>query len=164
MSKTNYMMIEQTALKPWREDVDIVDAALVNHVHVRLSRRAKQRIVVHEGVQCVWIHYPTVRGENWLLQLKDRTLSARFTKLVNLGLLIRRQISLKSGKGSRTYYGISDVLKKQYEELDDRVDRDHADLINIEGTHPQQNAGHSYEAQNGPGGSFYYQAGEYENE
>jgi len=129
MSQTNLIVIEQASLAPWREDLDILDLALINHVHVRLTRRARQRVIIHEGVQCVWIHYPTIRAENWTITLSDRRLSARFLKMVKLGLLVKKQVSQGEGKGSKTYYGISEMLKKRFEEIDNRKDQDHGEVL-----------------------------------
>ena len=93
MARTHIIRIEQAALEPWREDIDIIDAALIHHVLVRLTRRLNQRTIVYEGEPCVWVHYPTVRAENWLINLGQEALKKRFKKLVKLGLLISKQQS-----------------------------------------------------------------------
>jgi hypothetical protein len=118
MAKTRTIVIDQEALEPWAQDIDLIDAALIHHVTVRLTRRAKQHIISPEGIPLAWIHYPTVRAENWLLSIDDRSLQRRFQKLVRLKMLIRRQISLGREKGSRTYFGISEKLKERFEETD----------------------------------------------
>jgi hypothetical protein len=119
MAKTRTIVIDQEALEPWARDIDLIDAALIHHVTIRLTRRAKQHIISPEGIPLAWIHYPTVRAENWLLSIDDRSLQRRFQKLVRLKLLIRRQISLGREKGSRSYFGISEELKARFEETDE---------------------------------------------
>ncbi|MBA7645337.1 hypothetical protein ES703_53092 [subsurface metagenome] len=122
-AKTKVITVEQEALKPWRGKIDLIDAALINHVIVRLFRRKHQKIILHKGQPLAWINYPTVRAENWLIDLTDRGLQSRFAKLADLGLLIRTQLSVGdngSGKhrGSRAYYGIGLALKARFEDMD----------------------------------------------
>ncbi len=120
-ARTKIIVIEQEALEPWKGQVDLADAALLNHVVVRLTRRMHQKVVLHEGEPCVWVHYPTVRAENWLIDFTDRGLQARFAKLVRLGLLIRTQLSVSNNgtcRGSRAYYGIGPALKARLEAVD----------------------------------------------
>ena len=137
MAKTQIIYLDQAALEPWREDIDIIDAALLHHVQVRLTRRVRQKIIVHAGVQCVWVHMPTVRRENWMLPLSEIALGKRFSKLVKLGLLVRKQVSQGTGKGSKSYFGISELLKRRFEELDSRRSSEPFD--------PSQNTPHSYD-------------------
>lgn len=119
MAKTRTIVIDQEALEPWAANIDLIDAALIHHVTIRLTRRARQSIISPAGIPLVWIHYPTVREENWLLDIDDRTLRRRFQKMVRLKILIRRQVALGREKGSRSYYGISEELKTRYEEIDE---------------------------------------------
>lgn len=141
-AKTIVIVAEQAVLEDWKGDVDIIDAALIWHVHVRATRRANQRSVKADGVPCYWVHYPTLRKENWMITLSDKALSRRFTKLVRLGLLVRKQVSLKNGKGSRAYYGESNLLKTAREE----VDAGRYDAAVESPTHTAQMLPHSYDA------------------
>ena len=132
MAKTSLILIEQKVLEPWKGQLDIYDAALINHVHVRLSRRKNQKTIIHEGVSCVWIHYPTVREENWLIDLGPDAIKKRFAKLAKLGLLVHKRVSHGKDKGSQSFFGISDLLKGQYEKADQgdedtRAEKDQGD-------------------------------------
>lgn len=150
-TRTTIIIIQQEALEPWKGRVDLVDAALLNHVICRLTRRLHQKIVMYKGEPCVWIHYPTVRSENWLIDFTDRGLQARFAKLVELGLLIRRHRSVSNDgrcKGSRSYYGIGSALKARFEAVDsaevvDNPNTDpHGDAARYD---PHGDVAHSYE-------------------
>jgi hypothetical protein len=131
MPKTRTIVIDQEALEPWAQDIDLIDAALIHHVTIRLSRRAQQHIISPAGIPLVWIHYPTVRAENWLLSIDDRSLQRRFQRLVRLGLLLRRQVSLGREKGSRTYFGVSEKLKARFEEADSGHGKGKLDLTKM---------------------------------
>lgn len=132
--RTNRIMIEQTALelfryhygvragKPVKERLDMIDAALVNHVFSRLAIRAHQDKICHNGTSFVWVHYPTVREENWLLEsLGDRALRSRFAKLVRFGILVAyRKAKRTKGqyKGSKAYFALSEAFRERLEEVE----------------------------------------------
>ncbi len=142
-AKTWIIVIEQTVLEPWKGQVDLTDAALINHVVMRLTRREHQKIVLHEGTACVWVHYPTVRAENWMIDITDKSLGVRFAKLVDLGLLVRTQLSVKNNgscRGSRSYFGIGPALKARFEAVDS------AEPVDNLTTDTPLEGSHSYEA------------------
>ena len=153
-AKSWIIVVEQKVLEPWEGQIDLVDAALINHVIVRLTRRERQRVVLHEGTACVWVHYPTVRAENWLIDLSPAALKKRLAKLVGLGLLVRTQLSVKNSgtcRGSRSYYGIGPVLKARYTAVDSaevpaKNPVKPVDNLTTEGDHGTP---HSYEGDHG---------------
>ncbi len=88
-------------------EIDLVDAALLDHVGQRLAVRKHQKIELHVGVPVVWVHFGTVAAENWLLQLGQDAISRRFTKLVRAGFLVRKKVPRGPKGGSRSYFGLS---------------------------------------------------------
>lgn len=120
--KTHKILIEQTVFEPWKDKIDAVDCILINHVETRLNRRYNQKIIMVDGEPAVWVHYPTLRSENWLIEkaLSVKQVGARFKKLVDAGLLVRKLVPRGSEGGSQTYFGLSKELKKAREEFDRR--------------------------------------------
>jgi hypothetical protein len=120
-SKTDLIVVEQSALEPWSPHVDLYDAAIVNHVVARLTWRRDQKIVEHptSKLPCAWCDLETVRGENWLIgqQLSAQAISRRLKKLVSKGILIRYRWS-KVKRGTRLYLGISDEYRRRRQEVE----------------------------------------------
>lgn len=116
MHNTFKISIEQEALAPWAGKLDIYDAALIDHVCRRVGYRARQKMLLHEGLPVAWVHLPTIRAENWLLPFSDQILGKRLARITRLGLLIRKveRVTNRLGerKGTRTYYGPSETYRK----------------------------------------------------
>ncbi len=123
--RTRRLLIQQEALRlfaqrhPEAEQLDLVDAALLDHVSARLGYRKHQRRAELEGGEpVVWVHYPTIAAENWLLRLGPDALGKRFARLVKAGLLVRKQLPRRPGEhsgGSQAYYGLSRAWREALE-------------------------------------------------
>lgn len=129
MSQSRIIIIFQDALMPWIDQVDLIDAALIYHVLARKEFRARQLMITDKDREYVWVHYPTVLKENWLIKCSIRTLKRRFSKLVMIGILVRKQIpwSKENGdyRGSKACYALSEAFKASKERCD-RIRRGHS--------------------------------------
>lgn len=73
--------------------------------------------VVEDDVSYVWLNREKMQEDLPILNITDGTLSNKLTSLRNMGLIQSKQIANKAGKGTRTYYSITELTSSLLNEV-----------------------------------------------
>lgn len=84
-------------------DIDTTDVLLLDYVQIALSQPSMIKRF-ENGQPYVWLQHKKILEDLPILKIKERMLTTRLSKLVELGLIECVTIANEKGRGSRSYY------------------------------------------------------------
>lgn len=90
--------------------LNMQDVLIMNYIQTALAQPSMIKIM-EEGQPYVWLNHSKILEDLPILNIKENMLSKHLSKLIKLNLITSKTIASKYGKGSRTYYTITELLE-----------------------------------------------------
>ena len=98
-----YTLIGMNQEKAIELGLDLTDLCILKWIQEALARPNMSRILEDENIY-VWMDYQTFIEDYPIVNIKQNMLSKRMNKLIEKGLVKRKQIANKNSRGSRCYF------------------------------------------------------------
>ena len=89
--------------------LDLTDLLLLNYIKEACGVPTMLHIVTEDGQSLVWLSHAKLSEDLPILGLSDGTLRNRILKLKENGYIVSKMVTNQNCRGSRTYYGISEL-------------------------------------------------------
>ena len=99
------MQVQTAELK-----LNMQDVLIMNYIQMALAQPSMIKIM-EEGQPYVWLNHSKILEDLPILNIKENMLSKHLSKLIKLNLIASKTIASEYGKGSRTYYTITELLE-----------------------------------------------------
>lgn len=91
-------------------DIDMTDVLLMDYIQKALSQPSMIKTTKDEQPY-VWLQHSKILEDLPILNIKESMLKKRIAKLVELGLIVSITIANEYGRGSRSYYTITESFE-----------------------------------------------------
>ena len=105
----HYSILGFNQAKLMETELDMTDLLLLNYVKEACGVPTMHHVVTEDGQSLVWLSHAKLTEDLPILRLSEGTLKNRIGKLRESGYLTSKQVASTSGRGSRTYYGITEL-------------------------------------------------------
>lgn len=92
-------------------DIDMTDVLLLDYIQRALSQPSMVKAQINFQPY-VWLQHSKILEDLPILNIKESMLKKRISKLVSCGLIMSVNSASASGRGSRTYYTITEKFEK----------------------------------------------------
>lgn len=92
-------------------NVDMTDVLLLDYIQRALAQPSMHKTVDEDNQPYVWLQHKKILEDLPILDIKENMLKKRLSKLVELNLIKHINIANNQGRGSRTYYTITELFE-----------------------------------------------------
>jgi len=91
--------------------LDMSDILLMDYIQRALSQPSMKKTVDENNQPYVWLNHAKILEDLPILNIKESMLKKRISKLVDLGLIKSVTLMDDSGRGSKSYYTITEIFE-----------------------------------------------------
>lgn len=103
-------------------DLDVTDLLLLDYIFNAVARPSMEHEFDENKTPYVWLYHKKIHEDLPILNISEDRLKRKITKLVDIGLIKRLILSNKEGRGSKSYYAITQECENlRYKSDNDQV-------------------------------------------